>query len=109
MSTKSFFISRGTGWSESSRVIIKQGVVSRSLEQLGHILVLLLDPPVDLPRLVVQPVQDLVVFVELVVETGGQDLEARQSGAHFFQIPVENVVDGGAAHVVFDAATGSKP
>ena len=61
-------------------------------QQLGHVLVLLLDPPVDVSGFVVKSVEDFVVFVQLVVEAGGQDLESRQSDAHLVQVPVEEIV-----------------
>jgi len=76
-------------------------------QQLGHVLVLFLDPPVDVAGLVVQTVEDFVVFIQLVVEAGGQDLQPGQASAHLVQIPVEDVIDG-CVGVLLDAAAGSK-
>ena len=78
-----------------------------SLEKLCHVLILLLHPPVDLADLVVEPVQDLVVLVQLVVEAGGQELESGEPLTHLVQVPVQNVVHG-SADVLFDTSASSQ-
>ncbi len=52
------------------------------LEQLANVLVLLLHPPVGATGLVVQPVDQLVVLLQLLVQAGGKALQPRKPKGH---------------------------